>query len=199
MRQRVSLISSLLVLVVLLAGCRSESSGASRPATATKSSPASGQATATREVENMRSVRPIIQDLVAALKRNDVAAAKTAYTRYDSAWNGIEGHLNFRLPQLYDEIEHGIQEKIGDGLDDLKPSTVALVPLAESMLQKYDQAIKLSETGKPISGLFRRCRLHSDGARQPSRGASRRSKRRRPSAILIHGVPKGLARRGGSD
>ncbi len=124
---------------------------------ATTAAPAGTAATpanATREVELVRSVRPAIDRLTEALRKNDLAGSRQAYEAYDAAWNGIEVYVNFRSRELYNALEQDLQAKIADGLRAPEPRLADLVPASEALARKYDEAIALVQKGPALSPLF---------------------------------------------
>jgi hypothetical protein len=144
-----------LVLILGLLVLGACSGGGSKAAAPTSQVPAgTSTGAATREVELVRSVKPAIANLIAALKKGEAASAREAYETYDNTWNGIEVYVNFRSRELYGQLETELQTAIGDGLKADKPDFARLVPLAESLNKKYDEAIALSEKGPPLHPLF---------------------------------------------
>lgn len=107
-----------------------------------------------KEIDLVKNPRPMLVNTIDALKGGDVPAARAAFEAYDAAWNGIEVYVSFRSRALYSELEAGYQKKIEELLDAPRPNLAEIVPLLESMLAKYDEAIKLAETGPAISPLF---------------------------------------------
>src|SRR5205823_7637262 len=61
---------------------------------------------------------------------------------------------NFRSRQLYGDLETDLQTKIEDGLNAPQPKASEIAPLAERLLAKYDEAIRLVTAGPPLSPLF---------------------------------------------
>ncbi|HEY3080794.1 MAG TPA: hypothetical protein VGM69_12940 [Chloroflexota bacterium] len=107
-----------------------------------------------KEVEYVRSPRRHLVALVDALKKNDPTAARSAIESYDAAWNGVEVYVNVRSRELYNGIEVQGQQQIEKLLETPQPNAAEILPIAEDMLAKYDQAIELSEAGPPLSPLF---------------------------------------------
>jgi hypothetical protein len=106
------------------------------------------------EVLSVKEVRPALVNTVAALKKGDVAEAKTAFDAYDSAWNGIEVYINTRDKTMYSDLEQNYQAQIAKGLNSPIPDTTALLAQAQAMLAKYDEAISLVENGAPLNPLY---------------------------------------------
>jgi hypothetical protein len=133
---------------VLVGGMAACSSG---PATSTTAAPGTE---VSREAQAVSSVRPRIDALVAALRQNDLAAARTAYADYDAGWNGVEVYVNVRDMALYTTLEKDLQDPIGEAVATDSPDLAALVPVAEKLGTTYDQAIANSTTGTALSPLF---------------------------------------------
>jgi hypothetical protein len=114
----------------------------------------SGAAADRFEVAQIKAVRPTLVRTLDALKAKDVAAARTAFDDYDSAWNGIEVYINTRSKPMYDELEHELQAKIAEGLKAANPNVGTLTTQAQTMLAKYDEAIRLVEQAPPLNPLF---------------------------------------------
>jgi hypothetical protein len=106
------------------------------------------------EVTSIKAVRPTLVNTIAALQKNDAKGAKTAFDAYDSAWNGVEVYINTRSKDLYDAIEHNYQAKITKALESPNPDTKAILPDAQAMLAKFDDAIKLVSTSAPLNPLY---------------------------------------------
>ena len=106
------------------------------------------------EVEHVKSAKPKVDALIAALKKNDLPASLAAYEQYDAVWNGVEVYVNFRSRELYGALETDLQAKIADGLAAKTPNLAAVVPNAEALGRKYDEAIALVQKGPALSPLF---------------------------------------------
>jgi tetratricopeptide (TPR) repeat protein len=128
-------------------------SGVSSVSSAAAASPQSAGAERF-EVLSVKEVRPALVNTVAALKKGDVAEAKTAFDAYDSAWNGIEVYINTRDKTMYSDLEQNYQAQIAKGLNSPIPDTTALLAQAQAMLGKYDEAISLVENGAPLNPLY---------------------------------------------
>ena len=106
------------------------------------------------EVTSIKAVRPTLVKTIDALKKKDLPGAKAAFEEYDSAWNGIEVYINTRSRPTYDELERNLQAKITEGLNAPNPDVATLTSQAESMLAKYDEAIRMVEQAMPLNPLF---------------------------------------------
>jgi len=106
------------------------------------------------EVTSIKAVRPTLLATIAALQQRDAARAKAAFEDYDSAWNGIEVYINTRSKPLYDVIEHEYQARIEKALAGPNPDLAALLPDAQAMLAKFDEAINLVAAGAPLNPLY---------------------------------------------
>lgn len=107
-----------------------------------------------KEIALVKSPRPKLAETLEAAKRGDVAATRAAIVAYDAIWNGIEVYVATRSRPHYQEVEGVYQRKIEEMLRETNPNLAEIVPLAETMLAKYDEAIKNSETGADLSTLF---------------------------------------------
>ena len=106
------------------------------------------------EVSSIKAVRPTLVDTLAALKQKDVAKARAAFHRYDSAWNGIEVYINTRSRPLYQALEIELQAKIAKALEGPNPDLTAVLADARALLAKYDEAISLVEKAAPLNALY---------------------------------------------
>ena len=106
------------------------------------------------EVASLKAVRPTLVNTVAALKKGDAKGAKAAFEAYDSGWNGIEVYINVRSKDMYNELERNLQAKIAKALEEPSPNAAAILPDAEAMLKKYDEAIAMVEKAAPLNPLY---------------------------------------------
>ena len=106
------------------------------------------------EVASIKAVRPTLVNTVAALKKGDAKGAKAAFEAYDSGWNGIEVYINVRSKDMYNELERNLQAKIAKALEEPSPNAAAILPDAETMLKKYDEAIAMVEKAPPLNPLY---------------------------------------------
>ena len=106
------------------------------------------------EVTSIKAVRPHIVNTISALQKRDVAGAREAFEAYDSAWNGVEVYINVRSRELYQALEHGFQARIAKGLEAASPDVAVLLPDAQAMLVKFDEAVALVEKSAPLNPLF---------------------------------------------
>jgi len=106
------------------------------------------------ELDLVKSPRPHLVKSIDALKKGDKAGARAALAEYDLLWNGIEVYVSTRSRPLYLEIEAERQKKIEEILDGPNPNLGDALPLAESMLVKYDEAIANSEKGPTLNTGF---------------------------------------------
>jgi len=117
-----------------------------------------GQVVASRddrfEVSAIKAVRPSLVSTLAALKKGDVAQAKTAFEAYDAGWNGIEVYINTRDKSMYDELEKNLQERITKRLASPSPDVGTLTTDAQTMLTKFDEAIANAEKAAPLNPLY---------------------------------------------
>ncbi len=109
---------------------------------------------AKKEITLVKSVRPALESLSAAVKKSDLVAAKAAYEAYDAGWNGTEVYTNVRNRNLYNQIEVELQKKVEEMLDEPQPKYEQIAPLVDQMLGKYDEIIALSQAGPALNPLF---------------------------------------------
>jgi hypothetical protein len=106
------------------------------------------------EVSGIKAVRPTLVDAVAALQQKNLAKAKAAMEAYDSAWNGIEVYINTRSKPTYDLLELDLQARITKELDAPNPDFAKLLADTQTLLAKYDDAIKMVESAPPLNPLY---------------------------------------------
>jgi hypothetical protein len=106
------------------------------------------------EVTSIKAVRPTLVETVDALQKNNSKAAKDAFTRFDSAWNGIEVYINTRSMEMYNTLERQMQAKLTAGLNEANPNVSDLLAQAKAMLAKFDEAIAMVEHGEPLNPLY---------------------------------------------
>jgi len=107
-----------------------------------------------KEVTLVKTARPPLASTVDALQKGDLAAAQKAFAQYDPAWNGIEVYVNYRSTQMYSDLEADLEAKVQAALDAPQAKAADVLPIAQALLAKYDDAIKLVQTGPAISPLF---------------------------------------------
>jgi hypothetical protein len=95
-----------------------------------------------------------LEETFQALQKDDLPAARAAFEAYSSEWNGIEVYVNFRSRPLYGEIESTCEADIEKELEEPSAKPAEILPRLQEMIAKYDEAIRLSDTGPPISPLF---------------------------------------------
>lgn len=115
-----------------------------------------GQAagTARFEVTSLKTLRPTLVNIVAALQKKDAAGAKAAMEAYDHIWNGVEVYVSTRSTDAYNDLEHNYQAKLTEGLNSATPDTAALLPDAQAMLKKYDDTIAMIEKAPALNRLY---------------------------------------------
>jgi hypothetical protein len=106
------------------------------------------------EVTSIKAIRPTIVAAIAALQTKDVAKSKAAMGDFDSAWNGIEVYINVRSKETYNLLELELEGGIDKGLDAPTPDFAKLTTMAQTLLAKFDDAVKMVEAGKPLNPLY---------------------------------------------
>jgi hypothetical protein len=124
------------------------------PAQTPAPAPAANAAAERFEVSSIRAVRPTLVKTVAALQRQNAAEAKEAFEAFDSAWNGIEVYISTRNPDMYSAIETNYESRIMQGLNSASPDMSALLPDAQAMLAKFDEAVAMVEQGAPLNRFY---------------------------------------------
>jgi hypothetical protein len=105
-------------------------------------------------VTSLKAVRPNIVNMVSALQQKNLARAKAAYQAYDSAWNGIEVYINTRNKDVYNLLELDLQARISKGLTAPMPDFATLTTDAQTLLAKYDDAVKMVAGSPPLNALY---------------------------------------------
>ncbi|MEI6664812.1 MAG: hypothetical protein WCL53_01505 [Chloroflexota bacterium] len=121
---------------------------------AARATTAAAPKSTTQEIAHIKIPRSTIDLLTAALRKNDLAAAKATYEQYNAQWNGVEVYTNYRSRELYGQLETDLEATIADGLSQPTPDLARLVPASEALARKYDEVIALSEKGPALSPLF---------------------------------------------
>ena len=88
------------------------------------------------------------------MQNNDLTAARSAMEAYNAEWNGIEVYVNFRSRDLYSEIESHYEADVDSALKAPDADRAQVLALVQAMIGKYDEAIRLSDTGEPLSPMF---------------------------------------------
>jgi hypothetical protein len=124
------------------------------PAASGAAAPPTHTSTQSKELTLVNAVRPSISNTVAALEKGDMSGARTAWATYDPLWNGIEVYINYRSLPIYQDLENNWQARINTALATPDAKAADVLPLAQSLLAKWDEAVKLVETGPAITPLF---------------------------------------------
>jgi high-affinity iron transporter len=98
--------------------------------------------------------RARLEQAAVAVQNDDMASARAAMDAYDAEWNGVEVYVNFRSRDLYGEIESHYQADVNTALNAPDPEPGQVQALLQAMIGKYDEAIRLSDTGAPLSPMF---------------------------------------------
>lgn len=147
----VSLVVLLLGLVSLMLAACGDPTATTVPATTAKATTAAASATtvaangATKEITLLKAVVPSITATLDALKKGDMAAAKTAFKEYSNGWNGIEIYVKTRSEQLYNTIEVQNELKAVELFDKGNAKPAEIQPFVEGVQKGYTEAIKLAE------------------------------------------------------
>jgi high-affinity iron transporter len=95
-----------------------------------------------------------LEQAASAVQNNDLARARSAMDAYSADWNGIEVYVNFRSRDLYGEIESHYEADVDSALNAPDPDPAQILPLLQGMVAKYDEAIRLSDSGQTLSPMF---------------------------------------------
>jgi hypothetical protein len=98
--------------------------------------------------------RARLEQAAAAVQNDDMAGARAAMDAYDAEWNGIEVYVNFRSRDLYGDIESHYEADVSSALNAPSPDRGQVLALLQAMIGRYDEAIRLSDTGAPLSPMF---------------------------------------------
>src|SRR5438477_11185518 len=160
----------LVAFVLLTSACQSDARG-SAPATGSSSAtvppaaagqaapsaalpPAPANTSGRKEVTLVAGPRRRLEETFTALQQGDIAAARAAFEAYNGDWNGVEVYVNYRSRALYGEIETHYEADIAEALGKANPDTTQIIPMLQTMVSKYDEAIRLSDSGPALSPLF---------------------------------------------
>jgi hypothetical protein len=111
--------------------------------------------TSTRDESRLVAApRARLEQAATAVEHNDLPAARVAMDAYNAEWNGIEVYVNFRSRELYGQIESHYEADVDSALNAPDASSSQILPLLQGMLGSYDEAIRLSDTGQPLSPMF---------------------------------------------
>jgi high-affinity iron transporter len=161
--RRSAAISAALLVSALLLGSTACSSAApqgspalpaAQKASALALPPAPAVKSGRKEATLVAGPRQRLEETFNAVQKNDFPAARLAFEAFDVDWNGIEVYVNVRSRALYGEIETHYQADISNTLEAARPDAAELTTLLLGMIGQYDEAIKLSDTGPPLSPLF---------------------------------------------
>jgi high-affinity iron transporter len=89
-----------------------------------------------------------------AVQNDDLPAARAHMNAFDAEWNGIEVYVNFRSRDLYADIESHYEADINSALNAPNPDPAQVLPMLQAMVGKYDEAIRQSDSGTPLSPVF---------------------------------------------
>ena len=99
------------------------------------------------QLAELRDVRLPLRHTIAALKMADVATAKTEYKKFDDRWDDVESYVKDRSADMYRQVEDQMSQVSVALLKQQSPSASQVLPLAESLLAKYNDALKLVSEG----------------------------------------------------
>jgi hypothetical protein len=115
--------------------------------------------TESKEVANLKTVRPSLANTVAALQAGDVAKARDAFDNldpndYNTIWHGMETYVNFRAPALYHDLEAVHQAQLTTLMNDPQAKVSDMVAEAQIMLAEWDGITVLVQNSPALSPIF---------------------------------------------
>ena len=110
-----------------------------------------GSGAARFEVTSLKAVRPLILKTIADLEKKNAAAAKADIAAFDSAWVGVEGYVNVRNMDMYNDIEHNWETKVTEALNKPNADTAAVLSDAKGLLTSYDAMLAMVEKATPLN------------------------------------------------
>jgi tetratricopeptide (TPR) repeat protein len=99
------------------------------------------------QLAELREVRIALRKTIAALRKGDVAAAKASYKEFDSHWDDVENYVKDRSGELYRGIESDMAKVTDALLKPAAPNASEALPLAEALLNRYNEAVRLLSEG----------------------------------------------------
>lgn len=92
-----------------------------------------------------------LTDTAEALKKNDLAAARAAYKKFDTGWLDVEGVVQQASRDLYKEIEDAMTPVGRELLRNASTTAATVTPLVQTLQDKFAGAIKSFGSSKPAA------------------------------------------------
>lgn len=83
-----------------------------------------------------------------ALKKNDIAGAKAAFTKLHDSWDDVESAVKNRSKEGYQDFEEALDKIDRALLRATNPTTAEVTPLVAALQTKFDEAVKLIQSTK---------------------------------------------------
>ena len=83
-----------------------------------------------------------------ALKKNDVAGAKAAFTKLNDSWDDVESAVKNRSKEAYQDFEDALDKVDRALLRATNPNAAEVAPLVASLQTKFNDAVKLIQSVK---------------------------------------------------
>lgn len=107
-----------------------------------------GQAT-TKGVQALNDLGKNLDDTGAALQKNDLAAAKAAYKKFDEGWDDVEGYVQQFNRKLYSAIEDAMTPVGRELLRNANTTVATVTPLLKTLSDTYNDTVKQMTAAAP--------------------------------------------------
>lgn len=101
------------------------------------------------QVADIRILRLNLRAAQTALRKNDVAAARQAYRKFEAGWGGVSGFIRDKSSDAPRDIESAIREVNGALLDAGARDVVRVTQLLDALVNKYNDGLRLVAAGLP--------------------------------------------------
>jgi iron uptake system component EfeO len=124
------------------------SAAATTGAAGTTSAAETGQATA-KGVQALNDLGKNLDATSAALQKNDLAAAKAAYKKFDEGWVDVEGYVQQFNRKFYQAIEDAMTPVGRELLRNTSTTVATVTPLLKTLSDTYSDAVKQMSAAAP--------------------------------------------------
>ena len=131
-----------LLLSLTLAACGDTATPTSGAAVTTG---ATAGATASNALAQLKTQNQYLADTAEALKKGDLAGAKTAYKKFDNNWVEVETFIKDRSTDAYKAVEDAMTPVGRELLRTDNPVATTVLPFLATLQQKYDSGVSLVE------------------------------------------------------
>ncbi len=101
----------------------------------------------TKKVEALKLLGTNLTATSEALKKNDLVAAKAAFTKFKAGWDDVEDSIKDKSADLYKDIEDNLGKLDRSLLRSDKPVVGEVQPAFDVLQEKYTTGIKMVEAG----------------------------------------------------